>query len=191
MADSLRDLVVSLSLKTENFTRNINSVNKQIREAESTFKLAGAGLKGFENTAEGMSAKLTMLQQKLQLQKNVVDQYERALAQAKDKLTENVTRHNQYSQRLEMAKQRQAALARAVMDANNTYLRYKSTLGDNNTTTMAAKNYMQALEQQYVNATNGDTLTFCLKDGRNERRTWVKPVRSDCKKCVKERISHA
>ena len=35
MAESLRDLVVSLSLNTDNFTRNINSVNKQIREAET------------------------------------------------------------------------------------------------------------------------------------------------------------
>ena len=40
MAESLRDLVVSLSLNTDNFTRNIKSVNKQIQEAESYFKLA-------------------------------------------------------------------------------------------------------------------------------------------------------
>ena len=44
MAEPLRDLVVSLSLNTENFTRNIRSVNKQIQEAESYFKLAAAGL---------------------------------------------------------------------------------------------------------------------------------------------------
>ena len=44
MAEPLRDLVVSLSLNTENFTRNIRSVNKQIQEAESYFKLASAGL---------------------------------------------------------------------------------------------------------------------------------------------------
>ena len=47
MAESLRDLVVSLSLNTENFTRNIKSVNKQIQEAESYFKLAAAGVEGF------------------------------------------------------------------------------------------------------------------------------------------------
>ena len=32
MAESLRDLVVSLSLNTDNFTRNIKSVTKQIQE---------------------------------------------------------------------------------------------------------------------------------------------------------------
>ena len=30
MSETLRDLVVSLSLQTDNFTRNIRSVNKQI-----------------------------------------------------------------------------------------------------------------------------------------------------------------
>lgn len=43
MAEFLRDLVVSLSMNTENFTRNIKSVNKQIQGAESYFKLAAKG----------------------------------------------------------------------------------------------------------------------------------------------------
>ena len=44
MSETLRDLVVSLSLQTDNFTRNIKSVNKQIQEAESKFRLAAAGI---------------------------------------------------------------------------------------------------------------------------------------------------
>ena len=117
MPDSLRDLVVSLSLNTENFTRNIKSVNKQIQEAESYFKLAASGVTGFEKTAEGLSAKLTMLQRKLQLQKDVVGQYERALAQATSKLTECTTRQVDYATRLDAAKQKQAALAQQVQSA--------------------------------------------------------------------------
>ena len=39
MSETLRDLVVSLSLQTDNFTRNIKSVNKQIQEAESRNKI--------------------------------------------------------------------------------------------------------------------------------------------------------
>ena len=56
MAESLRDLVVSLSLNSDNFTRNIKSVNKQIQEAESYFKLASAGVEGFETSTAGLSA---------------------------------------------------------------------------------------------------------------------------------------
>ena len=56
MAETLRDLVVSLSLQTDNFTRNIKSVNKQIAEAESQFKLAASGVEGFERSATGLAA---------------------------------------------------------------------------------------------------------------------------------------
>ena len=51
MSETLRDLVVSLSLNSDNFTRNIRSVQKQIQEAQSSFKLASAGVADFEKTA--------------------------------------------------------------------------------------------------------------------------------------------
>ena len=58
MSETLRDLVVSLSLNSDNFARNIRSVQKQIQEAQSAFKLASAGVQDFEKTATGLSAKL-------------------------------------------------------------------------------------------------------------------------------------
>ena len=48
MSETLRDLVVSLSLNSDNFTRNIKSINKQIQEAESAFHLASTGVENFE-----------------------------------------------------------------------------------------------------------------------------------------------
>ena len=79
MSETLRDLVVSLSLQTDNFTRNIRSVNKQIAEAESKFKLAAAGVEGFEKTAAGLSTQLSTLERRLSLQKDAVTQYELSL----------------------------------------------------------------------------------------------------------------
>ena len=78
MAETLRDLVVSLSLQTDNFTRNIKSVNKQIAEAESQFKLAASGVEGFERSATGLATQLSTLERRLSLQKDAVTQYERA-----------------------------------------------------------------------------------------------------------------
>ena len=49
MAETLRELVVALSLDSSNFSRNMRSINQQIKEAESTFRLAGAGVENFEN----------------------------------------------------------------------------------------------------------------------------------------------
>ena len=57
MSETLRDLVVSLSLNSDNFTRNIKSINKQIQEAESAFRLASAGVEIFETTTAGLSSK--------------------------------------------------------------------------------------------------------------------------------------
>ncbi len=65
MSETLRDLVVLLSLQTDSFTRNIKSVNKQIQEAESRFKLATAGVEGFERTTTGLATQLSMLERRL------------------------------------------------------------------------------------------------------------------------------
>ncbi len=67
MSETLRDLLVSLSLNSDHFTRNIKSINKQIQEAESAFHLASAGVENFETTTAGLSAKLSTLQRTFQL----------------------------------------------------------------------------------------------------------------------------
>ena len=153
MAESLRDLVVSLSLNTDNFTRNIKSVNKQIQEAESYFKLAAAGVKGFDTSAAGLASKLEMLQRKLTLQKDAVGQYERALTAASSKLTECYNRQQDYARRLEDAKTRQDALREEVERAARAYEEYKNTLGESDSATIAAKANLEAAEQEYADVT--------------------------------------
>ena len=152
MAESLRDLVVSLSLNTDNFTRNINSVNKQIREAESYFKLASAGVKGFDTSAAGLSAKVEMLQRTLQLQKDAVGQYERALTAASAKLQECYTRQENYAQRLADAKAKQADLRAEVEIATVNYEKYRDSLGESDSATIAAKANMEAFQQELQEA---------------------------------------
>ena len=39
MAETLRELVVALSLDSSNFSRNMSSINQQIKEAESTGRM--------------------------------------------------------------------------------------------------------------------------------------------------------
>ena len=117
MSETLRDLVVSLSLNSDNFARNIRSVQKQIQEAQSAFKLASAGVQGFEKTAAGLSTKLDTLKRTMSLQKDAVGQYGRALQQASDKLQECYTRQNDYAQRLADAKDKQQQLKTEVASA--------------------------------------------------------------------------
>ena len=84
--------------------QRIKSINKQIQEAESAFRLASAGVENFETTTAGLSSKLSTLQRTFQLQQDAVGQYERALQQASNKLQECYTRQNDYAQRLVNAK---------------------------------------------------------------------------------------
>ena len=84
MAETLRELVVALSLDSSNFSRNMRTINQQIKEAESTFRLAGAGVQNYEKTIAGAESKLSMLGQKLTQQQRAVEQYSRALVAAND-----------------------------------------------------------------------------------------------------------
>ena len=77
MAETLRELVVALSLDSSNFSRNMRTINQQIKEAESTFRLAGAGVQNYEKTIAGTEVKLSMLGQKLTQQQRAVEQYSR------------------------------------------------------------------------------------------------------------------
>ena len=149
MSETLRDLVVSLSLNSDNFTRNIKSINKQIQEAESAFRLASAGVENFETTTAGLSSKLSTLQRTFQLQQDAVGQYERALQQASDKLQECYTRQNDYAQRLADAKDKQQQLKTEVAGAAQAYKHYKNTLGETDSATIAAKANLDAYKGEY------------------------------------------
>jgi len=140
---------VSLSLQTDNFTRNIKSVNKQIQEAESNFKLAAAGVEGFENSTLGLASQLDLLQRRLTLQNDAVGQYERALTAANDKLQECYKRQNDYAQRLVDAKQAHEALGRQVDIAQQQVESYSAALGDSAAETLAAKARLDQLTEEY------------------------------------------
>ena len=60
MAETLRELVVALSLDSSNFSRNMRTINQQIKEAESTFRLAGAGVHNYEKTIAGKRRQRTV-----------------------------------------------------------------------------------------------------------------------------------
>ena len=153
MAETLRELVVALSLDSSNFSRNMRTINQQIKEAESTFRLAGAGVENYENTIAGTESKLSMLGQKLTQQQRAVEQYSRALVAANDKLKENYNRHQDYTQRLEQAKARQEDLRFEVEAATVAYENYRDSLGETDSATIAAKQNLERYQEEYADAT--------------------------------------
>ena len=153
MAETLRELVVALSLDSSNFSRNMRTINAQIKEAESAFRLAGAGVENFEKTVAGTESNLSMLGNKLTQQNRAVEQYSRALVAANDKLKENYDRHKDYSTRLEQAKSRQEALRFEVETAKVAYEHYRDTLGETDSATIAAKQNLERYQQEHAEAT--------------------------------------
>ena len=124
MSESLRDLVVSLSLDSDNFSRNLTSINRQIQEAESEFKRAASGVDGFEKSVAGCEAKLSTLQQKLSLQQKAVQQYEKALAAAEKKLQNSYDKHGKLNEALDTARQKNTDLKDKVAAATDQYERF-------------------------------------------------------------------
>lgn len=149
MAETLRELVVRLSLESGNFSRNMRTIAQQVKEAESVFNLAGAGVKDFGTTLQGAQSKLTMLKSKLDLQKSAVDQYSRALQAAEEKLKANKTIHDDFADRLEKAKSKQTQLKESVDRAREAYEYYKTTLGETNHITVEAKESLDAAEKEF------------------------------------------
>ena len=150
MSEVLRELVVALSLDSDNFARNLRTINKQIKEAESTFTLAGAGIEKFEGSVQGTEAKLSMLGQKLTNQKLAVDQYSRALVAANQKLVDSHARQVKMTQALEAAKQKFAALPAEIDLARARYEGWNAAVGEGDARTQKAKAELDALEKEYA-----------------------------------------
>ena len=150
MSEVLRDLVVSLSLDGDNFSRNLTSINKQIQEAESEFRRAASGVDNFEKSVSGTQSQLSSLQQKLELQQKAVKQYEKALEAANKKLENAYTRQGKLTESLDAAKQKNADLRQQVAAATNQYERFSRELGESDSATLAAKANLDALSQEYA-----------------------------------------
>ena len=160
MSEVLRDLVVSLSLDGDNFSRNLTSINKQIQEAESEFRRAASGVENFEKSVSGTQRQLSSLQQKLELQQKAVKQYERALEAANKKLENAYARQSRLTESLDAAKQKNADLKQQVAAATKQYEHFSRELGESDSATLAQKSEWQIQRKKL----------FCL--ARRLRRLW-------------------
>ena len=149
MSEVLRELVVALSLDSDNFSRNMRTINQQIKEAESTFRLAGAGIENFEKTVAGTESKLSMLGQKLTQQNRAVDQYSRALVAANQKLVDSYNRQERMKQSLADTRVQMERAKTSVDAAKATYDRYAAALGESDSATIAAKGNLELAQQEY------------------------------------------
>jgi len=187
MSEVLRDLVVALSLDSDNFSRNLRTINKQIQEAESTFRLAGAGLDGFEKSVQGTEAKLSMLGNKLQEQNRAVEQYSRALVAANQKLSDSHTRQEKLNTALSDARGALAQAKTAVAGASDEYKKLSVSLGESDSATVLARENLARCEQEYQDAQD----KVKLLDGQLKSNTKTLQNNADAIAKVKTDLNNA
>ena len=56
--EEIGELAIALSFESKNADKQIASLNKSINRTEKEFKAAGKGIKNFENTYQGLGAKI-------------------------------------------------------------------------------------------------------------------------------------
>ncbi len=157
MSEVVRDLVVSLSLDAGEFQRNMRAINASIKEAESTFKLAGAGVDKFGSSLGGQQAKLSYLRQMQTLQNAAVQQYAVKLQEANAKMQATEGYLAKYSARLAEARSQMAPLeaqlnaqGAAVRQASAAYSAADTAYQQNAASIASLQSSLTALEAEMV-----------------------------------------
>ena len=157
MSEVVRDLVVSLSLDAGEFQRNMRAINASIKEAESTFRLAGAGVDKFGSSLGGQQAKLSYLRQLQTLQNAAVQQYAVKLQEANAKMQATEGYLAKYSARLAEARSQMAPLeaqlnaqGAAVRQASAAYSAADTAYQQNAASIASLQSSLTALEAEMV-----------------------------------------
>ena len=150
MAETLRDLVVSISLNTDDFSRNIKSVQKQMREAESEFKASAAGVKNFETSIDGLNARLTTTRGNFTKQQQVVQQYAKALEAARARLNTTVNNYTKFKQKLDASNVSLSEAEAILRNARNQYEAVsQASANASKVQVESAKRNLDAAQDQY------------------------------------------
>lgn len=154
-SESIRDLVVRLSLESDSFSSNIRTITAQIKEARSDFALAAAGNKNYDKSVEGMTAHVVELEREMQLQNKAVDQYQRKLQKANDSLEKSYKKNQQLKSQLTESKNAYDALAQKVKETAQEYKSLKQLYGEDAPATQRVKARLESLTNELKKARGG------------------------------------
>lgn len=173
MADE-KQLVVNLALKSGSMKQQINSINKDIKQLQTDFKNAGAGVEDFEKTSEGLSAKLKLqqsvvekLKDKLSIYKQeqekctktldkAVDAYqkqEQKIKSLQEKLEEAKEVYGENSVEVKKLEEELSKATKALDTKRNSVINANNSLTNMNTTISSTEAEIKAMESQ-INQTS-------------------------------------
>ena len=136
MADeAIKTLAVKVALQDGSFRDGMNSLKRQMQAVDSNFKTSVTGLKNWGGTLDGLKNNTAALSEKVNLQKQIVDQYGSALNKSKTALEQNAQKMQDNKAKLDSARQ--------------AYEESAKTLGKNADETKKLKEQMDSAQKAY------------------------------------------
>lgn len=208
MADE-KQLVVNLALKSGTMKQQINSINKDIKQLQTDFKNAGAGVENFEKTSEGLSAKLKLqqsvvekLKDKLSVYKQeqekctktldkAVDAYQKQEQKVKsleEQLEEAKETYGENSEEVKKLEEELSKATKALDTKRNSVINANNSLTTMNTTISSTEAEIKAMESQINQTTSA---LDELENGSNEASDDVEELAESFDEASEDAITFA
>ncbi|BAU27636.1 TP901 family phage tail tape measure protein [Aneurinibacillus soli] len=129
------DIIVRFGLDSDQFTRGISQLNRQMKLVQSEFQAASSRLDIFGNTTEQLRLKASMLSQQIDVQRQKMDTHKNAVQDSVAKLERHAQATAEVKTRLDQAK--------AAYEAST------ASVGRNAAETQRLEQEVKQLEQQY------------------------------------------
>ncbi|WP_286315884.1 phage tail tape measure protein [Romboutsia ilealis] len=131
MSEEIEKLSVALALDSGSFSKQISSINKEIKNAERNFKSAGKGVENFEKSFVGLDSKIQKISKQLDLynikldkQKQEYEKLSSIVEKQKSKLEELESTvgkgSEEWKKQAELVQKNSEKLSRLSSDINNT-----------------------------------------------------------------------
>lgn len=130
------ELLVTLGLNTGNFSQQLRGINAEIKKTESEFIKAGAGIKNFEQSTNGMKSNLSKLNSQYQLNASKLGVYKKEMQKTGEIIEKTKNRQSQLKQKL-------SGLNRAYADATRKF-------GANSHAALEVKERIEAVNKEFA-----------------------------------------
>lgn len=156
---SSRELSLRVGVELGSTQEKLKQLNNNIKLASAQFKNASAGIENFENTTQGLQAKLKQLNtsyqqsaKKVEILTKAIEDGNKTLVEAKDKYEENKRAVSGIENALEQAKSEYGMMSKQVQDLEQALEKANKELKQSENALRSADNNLNKLERQLQDA---------------------------------------
>jgi hypothetical protein len=140
VAADIGELAVKIAIEDSSFQQGMQNLKRSMNVIDSNFKEGISGIKNWGNSIDGLKANFQALSDKINVQKQIVEQYQEQLQKSKDNLQANSEKMMELKSKVELAKV--------------AWEESKSSLGANAEATLKLKKDFEDLNKQYTDQEN-------------------------------------